>query len=53
MNYIEVQLSIEPFEEYISDVLAEELGEIGFESFVPAEEGLIAYIPEEKFNQQA
>jgi len=51
MNYIEVHLVIEPFEEYISDVLAEELGEIGFDSFVPFEEGLDAYIPESLFDE--
>ena len=51
MNYIEVHLVIEPFEEYISDVLAEELGEIGFDSFVPSEEGLDAYIPESLFDE--
>lgn len=51
MNYIEVLFIIEPFEEYILDVLAEELGEIGFESFVPAENGLAAYIAESLFDE--
>lgn len=51
MNYIEVLFLIEPYEEYISDVLAEELGEIGFDSFVPSEEGLAAYIPESLFDE--
>ena len=51
MNYIEVHFIIEPFEEYISDVLAEELGELGFDSFVPSEEGLDAYISESLFDE--
>ncbi|HET7732804.1 MAG TPA: 50S ribosomal protein L11 methyltransferase [Paludibacter sp.] len=51
MNYIEVHFFIEPYEEYISDVLAEELGEIGFESFVPTEESLDAYISESLFDE--
>ena len=51
MNYIEVLFFIEPYEEYISDVLAEELGEIGFESFVPTEESLAAYISESLFDE--
>jgi len=51
MNYIEVHFSIEPYEEYISDVLAQELGEIGFDSFIPSEEGLDAYIPETLFDE--
>ena len=49
MNYIEVNFVIEPFEEYVSDVLASELGEIGFDSFVPSIEGLDAYIPKDLF----
>ncbi len=51
MDYIEVNFGIEPFEEYISDVLASELGEIGFDSFVPAESGLIAYIPSSLYDE--
>lgn len=44
MDYVEVNFNIEPYEEYISDVLASELGEIGFDSFVPTIGGLDAYI---------
>ena len=51
MEYTEVSFSIEPFEEYISDVLASELGEIGFDSFVPTVEGLDAYILSKDFNE--
>jgi len=51
MNYIEVQFSITPYEEYISDVLAEELGEIGFDSFVPTDDSLSAYIVENLFDE--
>jgi Ribosomal protein L11 methylase len=51
MNYTEVNFFIEPYEEYISDVLAEELGQIGFESFVPTEESLAAYIAESLFDE--
>jgi len=51
MNYLEAIFLIEPYEEYISDVLAEELGELGFESFVTTEESLAAYIPENKFDE--
>jgi ribosomal protein L11 methyltransferase len=51
MNYLEVHFLIEPYEEYIADVLAQELGELGFESFVTNEESLAAYIPEIKFDE--
>ena len=53
MNYLEVHFSIEPYEEYISDVLAQELGEIGFNSFVPADGALDAYITENTFDEPA
>ncbi|MDR3653058.1 MAG: 50S ribosomal protein L11 methyltransferase [Paludibacter sp.] len=51
MDYFEVNFFIEPYEEYISDLLAEELGEIGFDSFVPTEVGLDAYIIETSFDE--
>lgn len=52
MDYIEVNFTIEPFEEYISDVLAAQLGEIGFDSFVSTLEGLNAYIIKSAFEEQ-
>ncbi|HEY5593448.1 MAG TPA: 50S ribosomal protein L11 methyltransferase [Paludibacter sp.] len=51
MDYLEINFIIEPYEEYISDVLASELGEIGFDSFVPTIEGLDAYIPKNAFDE--
>lgn len=50
MNYVEVKISITPFEEYVSDILAAQLGEIGFDSFVQGEESLTAYIAEDAFD---
>ena len=51
MNYYEIQFTynaeIEP--SVISDILAAELGEIGFESFTENENGLQAYIPEKEY----
>ena len=51
MNYFEINFFIDPFEEYISDVLISELGEIGFDSFVSTETGLVAYALETAFNE--
>ncbi len=51
MDYVEVNFSIEPYEEYISDVLASELGEIGFDSFAPTLGGLDAYILSSLFDE--
>jgi len=51
MNYFEINFFIIPFEDYISDVLASELGEIGFDSFVSTEVGLDAYALETAFDE--
>lgn len=51
MNYFEINFYILPFEEYICDVLASELGEIGFDSFVSTEVGLDAYALETAFDE--
>lgn len=45
-DYIEVRLDLDPMPgEVATDVLAALMSEIGFESFVPDEKGLTAYIP--------
>lgn len=44
MNYIEVKIKVTPCSETSTDLLSAFLGEIGFDSFVPFEEGLLAYI---------
>lgn len=49
-HYTQVNLSIIPFEEYLSDILASSLGEIGFESFEVIDNQLIAYIQTEMFD---
>ena len=51
MNCLEIHFFIEPYEEYISDVLSEELGELGFDSFVQTEESLDAYILKNLFDE--
>jgi ribosomal protein L11 methyltransferase len=50
MDFIQVNFTIRPYEEYIADVLAAELGEIGFDTFVPTEDGLEAFISALTFN---
>ncbi|WP_439558955.1 50S ribosomal protein L11 methyltransferase [Dyadobacter sp.] len=50
MNYIEVDLTIEPD---FSEIIMAELGELGFESFVETDNGLLAYIQEEDFDANA
>ncbi|CAG5010042.1 hypothetical protein DYBT9275_04628 [Dyadobacter sp. CECT 9275] len=48
MNYIEVDLQADSD---FTEILMAELGEIGFESFVETDEGLLAYIQENDFSE--
>ncbi|OIN60028.1 50S ribosomal protein L11 methyltransferase [Arsenicibacter rosenii] len=50
MNYIELSLTLSP--DY-TDILMAELGELGFESFVETDEGLLAYVTEDLFDETA
>lgn len=50
MDFIQVNFTINPYEEYIADILAAELGELGFDTFVPMANGLEAFIPALTFN---
>lgn len=55
MNYYEVNFNYESAIEpsVVSDILAAELGEIGFESFTEADEGLQAYIQDKLYSETA
>ncbi|MDE5727320.1 MAG: 50S ribosomal protein L11 methyltransferase [Duncaniella sp.] len=48
-NYIEVRFDINPCSEVMTDILAAMLADEGYESFVPDQEGLTAYVKEELF----
>lgn len=50
MNFIELVCEIETGEDFVYDLLSAELGEIGFESFEEFENGIKAYITEDKFD---
>lgn len=52
MRYYEVIFTIEPHLEAYADVLSVSLAEIGFESFVPTDNGLTAYIQQEQANAE-
>ena len=53
-DYVEVRLDLNPYPgEYATDLLADLLGEIGFESFVPDDKGLTAYVPAGAYDAQA
>lgn len=49
MDYIEVSFTINPISTNVADVLAAHLAEIGFDSFVESENGMLAYIAKPNF----
>ncbi len=51
MNYLEFLIKVSPREDYITDLLASFLGEIGFESFEEHEEGMVAFVREEEWDE--
>jgi ribosomal protein L11 methyltransferase len=52
MDYFKITITITPFEEWLRDVLAGELAEIGFDSFVETENGMEAFVPVPNFHDQ-
>lgn len=53
MNYFEVEFSVFPNEDYVSDLLSASLADVGFESFEKTEQGLRAYCPEKDYQADA
>lgn len=51
-DYIEVRYDLDPCNETFTDVIAAILADRGFESFVPDEAGLTAYIRKEEFTPE-
>jgi ribosomal protein L11 methyltransferase len=52
-DYREVRIDMHPCSEDATDLLAALLADVGFESFVPDESGLTAYVREGDFNREA
>lgn len=52
-DYIEVRIDASPCSSDITDIAAALLADVGFESFVPDETGLTAYVKKELFNRDA
>lgn len=52
-DYVEVRLDVTPCDETRTDILAALLAEAGFESFVPDDKGLTAYVKSELFSEDA
>jgi len=50
-DYLEFSFKVNPLQP-ATDILIAELGELGFESFVELEEGLLAYVPNSLFDRK-
>lgn len=53
MNYKEVTFDLTQADDFIPDVLAAQLSDVGFESFVHEKDKLLAYCPENLFSETA
>lgn len=53
MQYIEFCFQTKPHSQTATDVLSAVLAEVGFESFVETEEGLLAYVQQAQYNASA
>lgn len=53
MKYYEITFTTQPCNEVVNDVVSALAGEIGCESFVEWEEGVLAYIQQNQFNEMA
>ena len=53
MKYLEVTFRTQPCNETVTDVLSALCGDIGFESFMEAENGIKGYIQEALYKEEA
>ena len=51
-HFNQVDFTLFPYEEYLSDLLCSSLGEIAYDTFVPTENGVEAYIESTLFDEQ-
>lgn len=51
MDYIELKVTLTPYNEELAEILVAELGDAGYESFTDIEHGFNAYIQENEFNE--
>ena len=52
-DYTRVKFTVTPNEEVATDVLAALLADVGFESFVPEDDGVSAYVPQTLYDADA
>lgn len=53
MKYYKLEFRVEPLSEEACDVLSALLADAGFETFVPSEQGLTAYVQQQLYDEEA
>ena len=53
MDYRKITIDIDPFQDWLRDILNSQMAEIGFDSFIETDNGFEAFIPEELFDELA
>lgn len=53
MDYQKITIKINPFQDWLRDILNAQMAQIGFESFVEINTGFEAFIPDQKFRLEA
>ena len=53
MKYIEVSFTVTPQSETACDIIAALVAELGFESFVPSDNGTVGYVPIHLYDEQS
>ena len=53
MKYYEVTFCVSPYNEDACDILSASLADSGFETFVPTEQGITAYVQQALFDESA
>ena len=53
MKYYEAKFTLQPVSDEARDILSALLGEVGFETFLPTDEGLVGYIQRPLYDEEA
>jgi ribosomal protein L11 methyltransferase len=51
MDYFEIHISISPINLVVNDVIAAQLADLGFESFAECEDGMLAYVASNQYDE--
>lgn len=53
MKYVEVKFTLQPYSQTAADLLSAMLADAGFEAFAPADSGLLGYVQQQQWDEEA